>query len=68
MLVKLNCLSWYTYLLDMDLVKENNLVGFHRRKLLFFVPEWDMPYFRLLPLVINEQYGEGEMSRVVVFV
>ena len=27
-----------------------------------------MPYLHLLPLVINEQYGEGEMSQAVVFV
>ena len=26
-----------------------------------------MPYFHLLPYVTNEKYGEGEMSRVVVF-
>ena len=27
-----------------------------------------MPYFHLLPVVNNEQYGEGEMSQAVVFV
>ena len=27
-----------------------------------------MPYFHLLPFVSNEQYEEGEMSRVVVYV
>ena len=27
-----------------------------------------MPYFHLLPLANNKQYGEGEMSRVVVYV
>ena len=27
-----------------------------------------MPYFRLLPFVNNEQYGEGEISQAVVFV
>ena len=27
-----------------------------------------MPYFRLLLLVNNEQYEEGEMSQAVVFV
>ena len=27
-----------------------------------------MPYFHLLPFVNIEQYGEGEMIRVVVYV
>ena len=27
-----------------------------------------MPYFHLLPFVITEQCGEGEMIRVVIFV
>ena len=29
---------------------------------------WFMTYLHLLPSVNNEKYGEGEMSRVVVFV
>ena len=27
-----------------------------------------MPYFHIPPFVISKQYGEGEMSRVVIFV
>ena len=70
--------SWYnkeqlpyltsTDLLDVKLIKENKLGGCQRRKLFFVVPGWFMPYFHLLPFVNNKKYGEGEMSRVVVFV
>ena len=34
----------------------------------FIVTGWYMPYFRLPSFVISEQYGEGEISRVVIFV
>ena len=34
----------------------------------FFVTGWYMPYFHLLIFVISEQYGEGEISQVVIFV
>ena len=27
-----------------------------------------MPYFHLFPFVVSEQYGEGEISRVDIFV
>ena len=55
-------------MLDMDLIKENELGGSQRWKLLFVVTGWFMTYFHLLPFVKNEQYGEGEMSQAVVFV
>ena len=57
-----------TNLLDVELIKENDLGGRQRWKLLFVVPGWIMPYFRLLSFVNNEQCGEGEMSQYVVFV
>ena len=34
----------------------------------FFVIGWYMPYFRLFPFLFIEQYGEGGISRVVIFV
>ena len=52
----------------MDLIKENKLGGYQRRKLFLIVPGWDMRYFHLLLFVINEQYVEVEMSLVVVLV
>ena len=68
MFILLACHRWSTNLLDVDLFKENELGGYQIWKLFFVVPVWFMPYFRLLNFVNNEQYGEGEMSRVVVFV
>ena len=68
MFVKIDCHRRSTELLDMELVKENKLGGYQRWKLFFFVPGCFMPYFHLLPFVNNEQYGEGEMSQVVVYV
>ena len=62
------CHSWSTDLLDVDLIKENDLDGSQIWKLFFFIPVWFMSYFHLLSLVNYKQYGEGEMSRVVVFV
>ena len=62
------CHRWSINLLDVDLIEENKLGGCQRRKLFFVVPGWFMPYFHLLPFVNNEQYGEGEMSRVDVSV
>ena len=62
MFVTFTCRGWSTDLLDVDLIKEDKLGIFQRRKLFFVIPGWDMPCFRLLPFVINEQYGEGEMS------
>ena len=59
---------WSTNLLDVDLIEENKIGGCQRQKLFFVVPGWFMPYFHLPPFVNNEQYGEGEMSRVVVFI
>ena len=59
---------WYTNLLGVDHIEENKLGGFQRWKLFFVVPGWSVHYFHLLRFVNNEQYGEGEMSRVVVFV
>ena len=29
---------------------------------------WYMPYLHLFPFVFSEQYGEGEISQVVIFV
>ena len=57
-----------TNLLDVELIEENKLGWCQRRKLFFVVPGWFMLYFRLLPFVINEQYGEGDMRQAVVFV
>ena len=55
-------------MLYVDLIKENKLGGYQRRKLFFIVPGWDMTYFHLLIFVIDKQYVEGELSLVVVFV
>ena len=63
-----NCRRWSNYLLDVDLIEENKLVRCQKKKLLFFVPVRYMPHFHILSFVINKQYEEGEMSRVVVFV
>ena len=52
----------------MEFTEENDLGGCQIWKLFFVVPGWFIPYFHLLPFVNNEQYGEGEMSQVVVFV
>ena len=38
------------------------------REYFFSVTGWYMPYLNLLPFVFSVQYGEGEMSRVVIFV
>ena len=38
------------------------------KEAVFFVTGWYMPYFRLLPFLFSEQYGEVEMSQVVIFV
>ena len=54
--------------MDVDLIKENKLYGCHRRNLFFVIPGWDMTYFHLLSLVIDEQYGEDEMIQFDVFV
>ena len=59
---------WSADLFVVDLIKEYKLGGCQRRKLVFVVTGWFMPYFHLLPFVINEEYGEGEISRVVIFV
>ena len=67
-LVQLACHRWTANLLDVELIQENELGGCQRWKLLFFVPGWLMPYFRLLPFFNNEQCGEGEMSQVFFFV
>ena len=42
--------------------------GCQRRKLVFVVTGWYRPYLHIPPFVINEQYGEGEMSWVVIIV
>ena len=55
-------------MLDVDPIKEKDLGGCQRWKLFFVVPGCFMPYFYLLHLANNEQYGEGEMSQVVFFV
>ena len=68
LLVHLACHRWSTNLLDVDLIEEKHLGGCQRWKLFFVVPGWFMSYFHLLPFVNNEQYGEGEMIRVVIFV
>ena len=54
--------------MDVDLIKENKLGEFQRLKLLFVIPGWFMPYLHLLTFVNNKQYGEGKMSRFVVYV
>ena len=66
--VHLACHRWYTNLLDVDLIKEDNLGGCHIWKLLFVGPGWFMPYLDLPPFGNNEQYVDGEMSQVIVFV
>ena len=58
-LVQLACHMWSANLLDVELIQENQLGGFQRQKLLFFVPGWFITYFYLLPFVNNKQYGEG---------
>ena len=65
--VHLACHRWSTNLLDVDLIEENELGGCQRWKLFFVVPGCFMPYFHLLYFVNNEQYVEGEISQVFVF-
>ena len=67
MFITFTCIRWSTEFLDVDPIEENKLGRYHKRMLLFFLPGWYMPHFHLLPFVINKRYGEGEMSRVVVF-
>ena len=38
------------------------------KEAVFYVIGWYMPYFRLFPFVFSEQYREGEISGVVIFV
>ena len=52
----------------MDIIEEKKLGGCQGWKFFFVIQVWFMPYFHLLPVVNKEQYGEGEISRVVVFV
>ena len=66
--VQLACHRWSTNLLDVDLIKESDLDGCQRWKFFFVVPGWFMPYFHPLPFLNKEEYGEGEISQVVVFV
>ena len=66
--VHLACHMWSTNLMDVDLIEENELSGCQRWKFFFVIPGWFMPYLHLLPFVNNEQYGEGETSRFLVFV
>ena len=66
--VHLACHMWSTNLLDVDLIEENKIGGCQIWKLFFVVSGWFMTYFHLFPFVNNAQYGEGSMSRVVVFV
>ena len=66
--VHLDCHMWSTNLLDVDLIKEDDLGGCHIWKLFFVVPGWFMPYLYLPPFGNNEQYVDGEMSQVIVFV
>ena len=57
-----------TDLLDVELIKENELGRCQRRKIFFVVLVWDVPHFHLLWFLINQQYEEGEMSQYIVFV
>ena len=59
------CWGWTTDLFDMNPVKEYKLGGCQWRKLGFIVTGWYMPYFHLFPFLLSEQYGEGEISRVL---
>ena len=59
---------WSTNFLDVEIIEENDVGGCQTWKFFFVILGWFMPYFHLLPFLINEQYGEGEMSRVFVFV
>ena len=68
MFVDPTCWMWSSNLLYLDLIEENELGGFERKNLFFVIPVSYMPYFLLLPFVIIKQYGEGEISRCVVFV
>ena len=63
-----NCWGWTTDLFDMNLVKEYKLGGCQWRDLGFIVTGWYMPYFHLSTFVLSEQYGEGEISQVFIFV
>ena len=62
------CCRWSTDLFDMNLVKEYKLGGCQWRKLVSVVTGCYMPYFNLPPFLFSKQYGEGEISRVVIFV
>ena len=59
---------WSTNLTHVERIEEKELSGYHIWKLFFVVLGWFMPYFHVLHFVNNEQYGEGGISRVVVFV
>ena len=62
------CFRWSADFFDMNLVKEYKLGGCQWRKLGSVVTWWYMPYFHLFPFVFSKKYGEGEISRVVIFV
>ena len=48
--ITFTCSRCPTELLDVELIKENKLGIFQRRKLLSVIPGWYMPCFHLLPL------------------
>ena len=51
--VHLACHRWSTNLLDVELMRENELERCQRYNLLFVVPGWLMPYFHLPPFVLT---------------
>ena len=64
----MTCWGWSTDLFEINLVKEYKLGGCQWSNLGFIATGWYMPYFRLFPLVLSDQYGECEISRVGIFV
>ena len=67
-LFHLACPRWFTNLLDVDLIEEKRAGWMSDMEVGFVIPGWFMPYFHLLTFGNSKQYGEGEMSRFIVFV
>ena len=68
MFITFTCRRCSTELLDVELIEEKKLGRCQGSKLLFVLPLWDIPHFYLIPFLINKQYVEGEILRVIVFV
>ena len=67
-IIQPTCCRFSADLFGMDIFKEYKLGGWQWRKLFFVVTGWYMTYFHLFPFIFSEQYVEGEISQVVIFV